>query len=138
LFAGERTMAKNCDHAHPEVYFTGNFLKNHVCIGDAAAKKRAEVVFQRRDARVSTVLCLTRAELVQLAGEIHRRQIEFSTMPEGVFTTLTAYDLWSRGGPQAKDKQRATMRTDRFRFAVRCTADGIFAVCHFDGVPQIP
>jgi hypothetical protein len=130
-------MAKNFDHAHPEVYFTGNFLKNHVCIGDAAAKKRAEIVFQRRDARVSTVLCLTAAELVQLAGEIHRRQPEFSAFPDGIFTSTSEYDLWIRGGPQGKDKQRATVCTDRFRFAVRRTTDGIYALCHFDGVPEI-
>ena len=131
-------MAQNFDHAHPEVYFTGNFLKNHVSIGDDAAKKRAEIIFQRRDARVSTVLCLTRMELVRLAGEIHRRQNEFGACPTGSFTTLTKYDLWSRGGPQGKDKQRATMETDFFRFAVRRTSGGIYAVCHFDGMPEIP
>jgi hypothetical protein len=29
------------------------------------------------------------------------------------------------------------VKTDRFRFAVRRMTDGIYALCHFDGVPEI-
>jgi hypothetical protein len=125
-------MAKNFDHGKPQVYFTPNFWKNHIFLGGAGEKKKAEAVFQRRGVNVSTVLSLTRRELGQLAAEIHRRQSEFSRTPNGVFTTQHAYDYWSRGGSQAKDKQRATFSTSRFRYKVRADKDGLFTLCHFD------
>jgi hypothetical protein len=129
-------MAKNFDHGRPQVYFTSNFLKNHVLLCSTGGKKKAENVFLRRGRDISTVLCLTRLELVHLAGEIHRRQGEFSRRPSAIFTTQHGYDYWKRGGPQAKDKQRATPGNGRFRYAVRMNDEGIYTVCHFHGTAR--
>jgi len=126
-------MTKKFDHGKPQVYFSANFWKNHIFLGNEGEKKKAENVFLRRGLDVSTVLCLTRMELVQLAGEIHRRQAEFSRVPNAVFMTQQAYDYWSRGGPQAKDKQRATFSSGRFRYKVRVNEEGLYTLCHFDG-----
>ena len=124
----------NFDHGRPEVYFHSAFLKNHIHVGSSNDKKKAENVFLRRSVRISTVLCLTRMELVRLAGEIHRRQDEFSLRPHGTFTTRQPYDYWSRGGAQGKDKQRATPGQGRFRYAVRPDSDGVYTMHHFDGM----
>lgn len=124
-------MPNNFDHGRPQVYFTSNFLKNHVFVGGPGEKKKAENVFLRRGKDISTVLCLTRMELVQLAGEIHRRQEEFARRPHGIFTTQRGYDYWSRGGGRAKDKQRAAPGRGPFRYGVRRGADGTFVLCHF-------
>jgi hypothetical protein len=126
-------MAKNFDHGRPQVYFTSNFFKNHVFVGSVGEKKKAENVFLRRGRQISTVLCLTRQELVQLAGEIHRRQSEFKSRSNAIFTTTHSYDFWSRGGDKAKDKQRATPGTSRFRYAVGVDSDGVYTMCHFAG-----
>ena len=126
-------MAKNFDHGRPRLYFTSDFLKNHIYLGSTGEKKKAENVFLRRGRNISTVLCLTRLELVRLAGEVHSRQEEFSRRPNAVFTTQHAYDCWSRGGAQGKDKQRATASTRHFRFAVRMNPEGIYTPCHFHG-----
>jgi hypothetical protein len=125
-------MSKKFDHGRPHVYFAPNFWKNHIFVGNAGEKKKAENVFLRRGVAVSTVVCLTRIELVQLAGEIHRRQAEFDRNPRLLFTTEHAYDYWSRGGHQAKDKQRATFSTRRFRYKVRINHEGIYTLCHFE------
>jgi hypothetical protein len=126
-------MAKRFDHGRPQVYFTSDFLKNHIYLQSPGQKKKAENVFLRRGRNVSTVLCLTRLEFVRLAGEVYRRQSEYRRRPNGIFTTQQAYDYWSRGGEKAKDKQRATQGTSRFRYAVRMNEDGVYAICHFDG-----
>jgi hypothetical protein len=126
-------MAAKFDHGRPQVYFTSNFLKHHVFVGSSGEKKKAENVFLRRGLEVSTVLCLTRLEMVRLAAEIHRRQAEFARRPKAIFTTQQAYDWWSRGGPQAKDKQRATSSHGHFRYGVRQNNDGVYTLCHFDG-----
>jgi len=125
-------MAEKFDHGRPKVYFSSKFLKNHVFVGGEGAKKQAEKVFQRRGKAVSTVLCLTPRELVELAGEIFRRQEEFSKSPKKTFTTEQAYDCWSRGGPKRKDEQRATQDTKRFKYNVQ-RAGEIFVLAHFDG-----
>jgi hypothetical protein len=120
------------DRGRPQLYFTARFLKNHVYVGNQGAKKRAEMVFQRRGKTVSTVLCLTRSELVQLAGEIHNNQDAFGRSPRQVFTTKHAYDYWSRGGSQSKDKQRATAHCKRFEYKVLLIGE-IYALDHFHG-----
>lgn len=126
-------MGTRFDHGRPQVYFSSGFIKNHLFLGSAGEKKRAERVFDRRGRAISTVLCLTRAELVRLAGELHRRQHEFTQTPRRTFTTLQAYDYWSRGGPRSKDKQRATPGKSRFRYSVQHNTDGTYVMCHFDG-----
>ncbi len=80
------------------------------------------------------VLCLTRRELVQLAGEVYRMQGEFSRNPTREATSQRAYDFWSRGGEKAKDKQRATLHHGHFKYKVRLVADGIYAMHHFHAV----
>ena len=125
-------MADKFDQAHPKIYFASKFLKNHIFVGNEGAKKRAEEVFQRRGKAVSTVLCLTQRELIQLAGEIYANQVEFSRSPRKTFTTQQAYDYWSRGGNQSKDKQRATMHTARFDYNVQLVGE-IYVLAHFDG-----
>lgn len=125
-------MADKFDRARAKSYFTRKFLKNHIFVGSEGAKKRAEQVFQRRGKAVSTVLCLTKRELIQLAGEIHGNQEEFKRNPRKTFTTESAYDQWLRGGNQAKDKQRATMQTRRFDYNVQLAGE-IYVLAHFDG-----
>lgn len=126
-------MTQAFDHGRPQVYFTSNFHKNHIFVGSAGEKKKAERVFLRRGRDVSTVLCLTRMELVRLASEVHRRQNEFTGRPNGTFTTQNSYDFWSRGGPRAKDRQRASEYHGRFRYGVRLNEDGVYVMCHFEG-----
>lgn len=89
------------DHGQPQVYFTANFWKHHIYVSVAGGKRRAEDVFLRRPHPISTVVCLTRLELVQLAAEIHRRQTDYSDRPDHIFTTVHPYDFWVRGGLQA-------------------------------------
>ena len=119
------------DHAKPQIWFSPNFWKNHIFVGTEGQKKEAEKVFQRRGRAVSTVLCLTRSELVRLAAEVHRRQAEFERNPRGNFTTEAKYDYWSRGGSMAKDRQRATPANGKFRYAVRRELEN-FVMCHFE------
>jgi hypothetical protein len=125
-------MAEKFDHGRPKVYFGSKFLTNHVFVGGEGAKKRAEKVFQRRGKSISTVLCLTPRELVELAGEIHRRQDEFNKSPNRTYTTERAYDCWSRGGPKSKDDQRATQDTKCFKYNVKRVGE-IYVLFHFDG-----
>lgn len=129
-------MPTNFNHARPQVYFTAEFMKNHIFVGSSGQKKKAENVFLRRGKSISTVLCLTRMELVQLAGEVHRNQSECGRNPAKLFTSQRAYDFWSRGGAKAKDKQRATLHNGRFKYAMRLVQGGIYAMCHFDGLPD--
>ena len=119
-------MAANFDHGRPQVYFTANFWKNHIFVGSVGEKKKAENVFLRRGRNVSTVLSLTRAEVVRLAGEVYRRQEEFSGNPNGIFTTQMAYDWWVRGGEQAKEKtlQEQGRRREAGRFIEGCCHRG--------------
>jgi hypothetical protein len=126
------SVAENFDRAHPKIYFSSKFLKNHIFVGSEGAKKQAERVFQRRGKPISTVLCLTKRELIQLAGEIHCNQELFSRSPKKTFTTQQAYDYWSRGGSQDKDKQRATLHTRRFDYNVQRVGE-IYVMAHFDG-----
>jgi hypothetical protein len=125
-------VADKFDRGHPKIYFSSKFLKNHVFVGSEGAKKQAERVFQRRGTAISTVLCLTKGELIELAGEIHGNQEEFRRNPRKTFTTQRAYDYWSRGGTQAKDKQRATQHTGRFEYNVRLEGE-IYVMAHFEG-----
>jgi hypothetical protein len=125
-------VAKSFDRGKHRIYFSSNFLKNHVFVGSAGAKKRAEVVFQRRRKNISTVLCLIQAELVRLAAEISRRQEEFTSRPKGKFTTEDRYDLWSRGGKRSSDKQRAISTNSSFRYGVKKDSDNTYVMCHFD------
>jgi len=130
-------MSGNFDHGRPELYFNSGFIKNHIHVGssrDKNDKKKAENVFLRRGVRVSTVLCLTRLELVRLAGEVHRRQEEYSRRPNATQTTQLPYDYWARGGERGKDKQRAAPGNSRFRYAVRPNRDGVYVMHHFDGL----
>lgn len=130
-------MAEKFDHGKPQIYFTSNFLKNHVFIGTARQKQEAEKVFLRRGRNVSTVLCFTGLEFVTLAAEIFRRQSEYHGGPSGIYCTQMKYDYWQRGGTKAKDKQRATPGNGKFRYGVRLGVDGLYHMCHFDGVdPQ--
>jgi hypothetical protein len=85
-------VAEKFDRGRPKVYFSSKFLKNHVFVGSEGAKKQAERVFQRRGKAISTVLCLTKRELIELAGEIHGNQDEFRRNPRKTFTTQRAYD----------------------------------------------
>src|SRR5262245_21242925 len=125
-------MAEKFDPARAKKYFSRKFLKNHIYVGSEGAKKRAEEVFQRRGKAVSTVLCLTKRELIQLAGEIHANQESFGRTPRKTVTTQHAYDFWTRGGTQSKDKQRATMQTSRFDYAVQLV-DELYVMAHFEG-----
>ena len=125
-------MSDKFDPANAKTYFSSSFLKNHIFVGSTAQKKKAETVFQRRGKAISTVICLTRSELVQLAGEIHSRQKEFKG--SGKYLSLQKYDYWQRGGSKAKDKQRATSGNGRFHYAVRSERDGKFVMCHFESV----
>jgi hypothetical protein len=125
-------MAEKFDPARAKQYFGRKFLKNHIFVGSDGAKKRAEEVFQRRGKAVGTVLCLTKRELIQLAAEIHSNQQAFGRSPRKTFTTEQPYDYWSRGGKQAKDKQRATMDNGRIDYSVQLVGD-IYMMAHFDG-----
>jgi hypothetical protein len=125
-------MADKFDPARAKKYFSRNFLKNHIFVGNEGAKKRAEEVFQRRGKDISTVLCLTKHELIQLAGEIHGNQEAFGRSPRKTFTTEHVYDYWSRGGNQSKDKQRATMDASRFKYNVQLV-DDLYVMTHFEG-----
>jgi len=127
-------MTQRFNPAHPQIYFTSKFIRDHIYLRSMVQKKKAENVFLRRTVGISTVLCLTRPELVLLASEIYRRQTEFSRQPEISYTTSQAYNFWSRGGAKAKDKQRATQDNHRFRYNVRLNKEGIYAVCHFSGI----
>lgn len=124
-------MAERFNPGRAKKYFSAKFLKHHVYVGNAGAKKRAEEVFQRRGKAVSTVLCLTTRELVQLAGEIHANQEAFGRSPRKTFVTGQAYDYWSRGGSQSKDKQRATLHTSRFEYGVKLQGE-IYVMAHFE------
>jgi hypothetical protein len=125
-------VAAKFDSGKPKIYFSSNFLKNHVFVGNEGAKKQAERVFQRRGKDISTVLCLTKRELIELAGELHENQAEFARNPRKTYTTERKYDYWSRGGAQAKDKQRATEHNSRFDYNVRLEGD-LHVMCHFEG-----
>lgn len=123
-------MTRNFDPSQARSYFTAKFYQDHMDVDNPGAKKRAELVFQRRDVKVSTVLCLTWHELVQLAGELHQLQEMFRRAPNHEYTTTQPYDYWSRGGIQAKDRQRATFHTGRFKYKVLLVND-IYAINHF-------
>lgn len=127
-------MAEKFDRGRPKVYFSSNFLKNHIFLGNEGAKKQAERVFQRRGEKISTVLCLTKRELIELAGELHEKQADFSKNPRKTHSTERAYDYWSRGGkqPKSKDKQRATEHSGRFKYNVRLEGE-LYVMCHFEG-----
>ena len=125
-------MAAKFDSGKPKIYFSSKFLKNHVFLGNEGSKKQAERVFQRRGKAISTVLCLTKRELIELAGELHENQTEFARNPRKTFTTERAYDYWSRGGAQAKDKQRATEHSGRFDYNVRLEGE-LYVMCHSEG-----
>jgi hypothetical protein len=125
-------MADRFNPGKAKKYFSSKFLKHHVYVGNAGAKKRAEEVFQRRGKSVSTVLCLTMRELVQLAGEIHAQQEAFVRSPRKLFKTERTYDYWSRGGAQSKEKQRATLHTSRFEYGVKLQGD-LYVMAHFEG-----
>jgi hypothetical protein len=124
-------MADRFNPGRAKKYFSPKFLKHHVYVGSAGAKKRAEEVFQRRGKAVSTVLCLTMRELVQLAGEIHAQQETFGRSPRKLFKTERAYDYWSRGGSQSKEKQRATLHTSRFAYGVKWQGE-IYVMAHLE------
>jgi hypothetical protein len=127
-------MAQNFDPKLAQTYFTSKFYNDHVYLSQIGAKKNAEIVFQRRGEYISTVLCLTYPDLVQLAGEIHHGQAAYSQSPLQAYTTLNAYECWSRGGPQAKDRQRASPRRSPFLYKV-CLVHSIYVVYHFHGFP---
>jgi hypothetical protein len=130
-FAGEKT--KKFDHGRPRVYFSSNFLKNHVDTGNELPKKRAEIVFQRRGRTISTVIYLTPSELVTLAAEVFNKQDKFAAAPDGIFTTDQPYELWSRGDDDGTDKQRATSINSTFKYAVQKNSDGVYVIYHFHG-----
>lgn len=127
-------MTNKFDPNNAQTYFTSKFWKDHVFLGSEFAKKKAEIVFQRRDVRISSVLCLTRTELIMLAGEVRRRQAEFAKGGRHLkHVTLSAYDIWSRGGSKPSDRQAASHKKSTFRFAVHEQTDGKYAIHHFDG-----
>jgi len=127
-------MTNKFNPSNAQVYFTSKFWKDHVFLGSELAKKKAEIVFQRRSVQISTVICLTRAELILLAGEVHNRQTEFARGgPHSKYESKTAYDIWSRGGSKPSDRQAASHKKSKFRFAVQKQVDGKYAIHHFEG-----
>jgi hypothetical protein len=125
-------VAAKFDRGRAKIYFSSNFLNNHIFVGNEGAKKQAERVFQRRGKAISTVMCLTKREMIELAGELHENQSEFERNPRKTYTTERAYDYWSRGGTQSKDKQRATQHTGRFDYNVRLEGE-LYVMYHFEG-----
>ena len=127
-------MSEKFNPANAQAFFTSKFWKDHVFVGNDMQKKKAETVFQRRSVQVSSVICLTRAELVKLAGEIHQRQAEFAKGgPHSKYTSKLVVDMWTRGGTKPRDQQTASHKKSVFKFAVRKQTSGTFAVHHFDG-----
>ncbi|QDV87845.1 hypothetical protein [Planctomycetes bacterium TBK1r] len=127
-------MTNRFNPSDAQTYFTSKFWKDHVFVGNELAKKKAEIVFQRRSVQISSVICLTRAELTSLAGEIHQRQREFANAgPHSTYVSRAAYDVWSRGGSKPSDRQSASHKKSTFRFAVQKQIDGKYAIHHFAG-----
>jgi len=133
-------MTNKFNPGDAQTWFSSKFWKDHVFVGDALQKKKAETVFQRRDVKVSSVVCLNRAELVTLAGEVHKRQTEFARASvHSKFTTRQSYDIWSRGTPRppasqrTRQQQTASHKRAPFRYSVREQPDGRFVIHHFDG-----
>ena len=131
-------MAEKFNPADARLYFTKKFLKNHMFVGENA-KKQAEQRFQARDFEeddielpINSLLCLTKKELIRLAGEIHGNQEEYDRNPGKTFTTDHAYTWWTRGGTQAKDKQRARPHTGRFKYNVH-RVKTLYVLGHFAG-----
>jgi hypothetical protein len=111
-------MADRFNPGKAKKYFSAKFLKHHVYVGSAGAKKRAEEVFQRRGKSVSTVLCLTMRELVQLAGEIHAQQEAFGKSPRKAVQDRARLRLlvpWRRAieGEAARDAEHQPVRVRR-------------------------
>ncbi|MDV6030974.1 MAG: hypothetical protein F9B45_12905 [Phycisphaera sp. RhM] len=127
-------MVNKFNPSDAQTYFTAKFWKDHVYLGNELNKKKAEIVFQRRSVQISSVICLTRAELTQLAGEVHHRQTEFARAgSHSTYVSRSAYDIWSRGGSKPSDRQAASLKRSTFRFAVQKQMDGKYAIHHFGG-----
>ncbi|MEM9585656.1 MAG: hypothetical protein AAGA03_00120 [Planctomycetota bacterium] len=127
-------MSSSFNPADAQTYFSAKFWKDHVYVGTEMQKKKAEAVFLRRSVSISTVLCLTRAELIRLAGEIHQRQSEYAKHPpRSLFRSRQEYDFWSRGGSRPRDRQAASSDRKAFRYAVVSGPDDRFVMHHFDG-----
>ncbi len=110
-------------------YFTEKFWKDHVYEGDETqAKRNAEEVFQRRDVGVSSVLEMGLHAIRILAGEIKRRQGDYSGNSAGVFTSEGSFAYWERSGKRAKRQGPS-----KFEYGVK-SEDGAYKIHHFGGV----
>ncbi|OYP33890.1 hypothetical protein CGZ80_17015 [Rhodopirellula sp. MGV] len=138
MFTGISDVEHRFNPADAQTYFSTNFWKNHIFVGSELNKKKAEVVFQRRGVDVSSVICMTRSELIMLASDLHNRQAEFARGgPNAKYISRVAFDIWQRGGPRSRDRQAASHTKSKFEYKVRSTNGGRIVVCHYEGTCDI-
>jgi hypothetical protein len=119
----------------PESFFTADCRKKHFFIASPAeAKKRAEIIYQKRFKREaipgSTMVCLSAIEFKGLAQELANRQEEFNRDKKPLYDSHQKYDVWFRGGDRKRDKQSASNTNSIFKFGVKKNADGLYIMNH--------
>jgi hypothetical protein len=76
---------------------------------DPEAKKQAEIVFQKRGVKVSTILCISATYGSSLMAEVSQRQDEYRKKPDRKYCTRERYPYYDRGG-DGSEKKRARFR----------------------------
>lgn len=118
------------------MYFTYNFLRNHVAVLESddpvrAAKKKAERRWTDRGLPVGTLLCLRHDELIRLLGEIRGRQPEYATRPAALFISRFPFLYYERDADKGK---QAKLRGPRLlQYGVR-REGSLFKVNHLENM----
>jgi hypothetical protein len=123
-------------------WLAANFYHNHVlevAADDPEAKKRAEILFQKRGKATNTLLCLGAGDASRLLSEVIQRQGEYKAEPNKLYWTRDQYPYYERGGEGAEKKRARFKGFAYMQYAVRneCRL-GVYKINHLELMAPTP